>query len=83
MNLYLLTTNGLGDYHVIANNPTEAQEFLKQTLDKQNYGFSYQRRVTNIQWIAEEPSTALSDKSQPFLSDKSKKLLIIANWKVK
>jgi hypothetical protein len=47
-NLYLLTTKGLGNYHVLANSPTEAQDSLKRILDEQNYGNPDDRRIVNI-----------------------------------
>lgn len=76
-NLYFVTTQGLGDFHILANDPTEAQNALKKILDEQNYGTSDSRRITNIKWLAEAFGQALQDKSKPFLSDKSKRLLIV------
>lgn len=79
-NLYLVTTNGLGDYHVIADDPNTAQGALKAILDEQNYGNTDDRRVVNIKWLAEAFGQALHDKTKPFLSDKTKRLLIVQNW---
>ena len=76
-NLYLVTTNGLGDYHVLANDPTEAQNVLKRILDEQSYGTDDARRITNIKWLAEAFGKSLQDDAKPFLSDKSKRLLIV------
>ncbi len=79
-NLYLLTTNGLGDYYVLANDPTEAQKALIKILDDQNYGLYNDRRVINIKWITESFGKSLNDETKPFLSDKSKRLLIVKHW---
>ena len=79
-NLYLVTTSGLGDYHVLANDPTEAQNSLKRILDEQNYGTSDHRRIISIKWLAEAFGKSLSDDTKPFLSDKSKRLLIVKDW---
>jgi hypothetical protein len=79
-NLYLVTTSGLGDYHVLANDPTEAQNSLKRILDEQSYGTFDDRRITNIKWLAEAFSKSLNDNTKPFLSDKSKRLLIVSHW---
>jgi len=79
-NLYLLTTKGLGNYHALANDPTEAQDSLKRILDEQNYGNSDDRRIVNIEWIAEAFGKSSSNDTKPFLSDKSKRLLIVSHW---
>lgn len=79
-NLYLVTTNGLGDYHVLANDPTEAQNALKRILNEQRYGTPDDRRIINIKWLAEAFDTSLQDDAKPFLSDKSKRLLIVQHW---
>ena len=79
-NLYLATTQGLGDYHILANDPTEAQNALKKILDEQKYGTSDSRRITNIKWLAEAFGKALHDKAKHLLSDKSKRLLIVQHW---
>ena len=79
-NLYLVTTNGLGDYYVLANDPTEAQNALKAILDEQKFGSSDDRRIINIKWIAEAFSKSLNDDTKPFLSDKAKRLLIVQHW---
>lgn len=79
-NLYLLTTKGLGDFHIIANDPTEAQNALIKILQEQDYGLSEHRHVMNIQWLAEAPKESLQRDGKPFLSDKSKRLLIVKDW---
>jgi hypothetical protein len=53
MKLYRLV-NGLGDYWVIANDPTEAENKLKEVLDAGDYGFSSKRIVKEIHLVAEE-----------------------------
>lgn len=50
MTLYLLTTN-LGDFYVLANDPTRAVTKLEELLDKKDYGFSLNRKVVNIRVI--------------------------------
>lgn len=79
-NLYLVTTSSFCDYHVLANDPTEAQDALKRILDEQKYGTSDDRRITNIKWIAKAFDKSLHDDKKPFLSDKSKRLLIVQHW---
>lgn len=79
-NLYLLTTRGLGEYHVLANDPTEAESTLKRIFDEQKYGSSDDRRIVNIKWLAEAFSKSSNDETKPFLSDKSKRLLIVQHW---
>jgi len=54
MNLYLLTTEGLGDFYLVANNPLEAQKKLEGELNKADYGFDYKRKVKVIKHLAEE-----------------------------
>lgn len=52
MNLYLLT-NKLRDWYVLSTSPTHAQEKLVALLNKADYGFKSDRKVTNIQLLAE------------------------------
>lgn len=54
MKLYRLTTKGLGDYWVVAKDPTDAETKLKHILDSKDYGFTDGRKVTTIEVIAEE-----------------------------
>lgn len=80
-NLYLISTNGLGQFYVIANDPTEAEKALIKIFDDQDYGFKKDRRVTNIQWLAEEAfKPDYQDNKKPFLSDKETRLLIVQHW---
>lgn len=53
MKLFRLETVGLGDYWVIANDPTEAEIALGKILDGSNYGFYEKRTVKTINYIAE------------------------------
>ncbi len=62
MKLYKLTT-GLGDYWVIANDPTQAEHKLTTILDVADYGLTKKRIVTQINLIADE----IKDE---FLTDK-------------
>jgi hypothetical protein len=52
-NLYLVTC-GLGQLYVISTDYTTAQEKVEYELEKSNYGFSKDRKVTNIKLLAEE-----------------------------
>lgn len=76
-NLYLLTTKGLGDFYVLASDPTKAQESLIKVLDYGKYGFDEDRFVTNIQWITESLEQLTTDGCKYNLSDKSARLLIV------
>lgn len=51
-NLYLLTC-GAGNYYVLAESPNNAKQLLEDALDKANYDFSSNRKVTNIKLLAE------------------------------
>lgn len=53
MKLYKLTT-GLGDYFVVASDPTEAEQKLSKLLNENDYGYSRNRRVTKFEVLAEE-----------------------------
>jgi hypothetical protein len=52
MKLYKIE-NGIGTYWVIAEHPTEAEEKLQSILDKNNYGFSANRKALSITIVAE------------------------------
>lgn len=52
MKLYGLKT-GLGYYHVVADHPTEAVDKFTKIMTDSNYGFSSQRKVLQIDIIAE------------------------------
>lgn len=53
MKLYLLTTK-LGEFYVVATTATIAEEYLIEQLDKADYGFFNDRKVTNIKILAEK-----------------------------
>lgn len=53
-NLYLVKTKKLGDYYVIADNPTDAQQKVEGDLTKSAYGFTQDREVEVIQLLAKE-----------------------------
>lgn len=80
-NLYLLSTAALGDYYVIASDPTDAQNFLVEALNSQNYGYFVDRVVTNIKLVAMSAGSSLQNKSMPCVSDRNKRLLIVEDWK--
>jgi hypothetical protein len=50
--LYLLTTAGLGDYYIVAKDPTSAESSLSKLLYSQDYGSSISRVVNNIKLLA-------------------------------
>lgn len=54
MKLYLLKTKGLKDFYVVAEDPTEACNRLTSMLNKSDYGFSDNRRITQIDILADE-----------------------------
>lgn len=54
MNLYLLETQKLGDFYLIAKTPNDAKDKLEGDLDKADYGFSDDRKVKVITLLAEE-----------------------------
>jgi hypothetical protein len=78
--LYLLTTAGLGDYYVLATNPSEAEESLVKILNEQDYGFRDERRVVNIAILTSSFYPNYANKSKPNLTDKSSRLLIVGDW---
>ena len=61
MNLYLLE-NELGDWYVIAKDPTAAQKDLESRLDLEEYGFREERAVKNIKLLATELTSGLNQK---------------------
>jgi hypothetical protein len=79
-NLYLVSTSGLGQFHVIANDPTEAENALVKIFNEQDYGFRGDRRVIDIKWLAEAFKPDFRDNKKPFLSDKETRLLIVQHW---
>lgn len=52
MKLYLLSTVGLGDYYVVAEDPTSAESILSKLLYSQDYGYSNSRIINNIKLLA-------------------------------
>jgi len=79
-NLYLVSTSGLGQFHVIANDPTEAERALIKIFNDQDYGFRSDRRVTDIKWLAEALKPDYRDNKKPIISDKETRLLIVQHW---
>ena len=64
-------SNGLGDYYVIANDPTEANNKLKEVLDAgQGYGFSSNRKTKSIIPVAEEIEKSSSTMSPYDLTER-------------
>jgi hypothetical protein len=61
LNLYRLH-NGLGDWYVVAEDPTVAQKDLEGRLNLQEYGFSNERKTTRIDLLARELGPGLNEK---------------------
>lgn len=54
MELYLVSTVGLGDFYVVEKCPTSAAVKLGRLLSKSDYGLSDDRIVTNIKILGKE-----------------------------
>ena len=54
MTLYLLTTVSLGDFYVISETSSQAEQLLINALDEAQYGFTSQRKTINIKILTEE-----------------------------
>jgi hypothetical protein len=72
MNLYLCH-NGIGDYYVVAPDPTTAQNNLEYVLNnggmrQEGYGFTDDRKVKSIKLVAE--SISIDSKGHPYLTNK-------------
>lgn len=54
MKLYLVSTVGFGDYYIIANDPTSAENKILSILNESDYGFSSERGVIkhNDKWVS-------------------------------
>lgn len=68
MNLYLLTTTGLGDYYVVASDPTSAECHLKSMLDSADYGYTHNRKVVNIKLMATKVQNDFGVSKRPNFS---------------
>jgi hypothetical protein len=80
MNLYCLKTKSINhNYYVVAEHPTQAQEYLKNMLDLANYDFSSNRETIEISLIAKQ---VVGWKGKPCISDVNN-LLIVENEKEK
>lgn len=79
--LYLLKTNRLGEFYVLAKDPTEAENALMEMFEKVDYGFSNYRTVESITFLAENIRSFSGSKKEPFISDSKKQLLIVDEWK--
>ena len=61
-NLYLVKTKNLGEFYVIADNPTDAQEKVEGDLTKASYGFDKDRAVVQINVLGKEVQDFPRDK---------------------
>lgn len=78
MNLYILETNKMGNFYVIAKTPNDAKEKLEGDLNKANYGLSDSREVRVITLLAKEIGNFPVDI--PNFSSKNK-LLFLSSMK--
>lgn len=62
MNLYKLSTKGLGEYFVIDESPNDAQEALTKLLNKAEYGFSFDRKVESITLMSSQVTEGFTGK---------------------
>jgi len=62
MKLFLLTTDGLGDYYIIAETPNDAEKILEIQLNEADYGFNSGRIVRNIKIITNEIKIGFNGK---------------------
>ncbi len=74
MKLYLLTTKGLGDFYMVADSPSDAENTLREELDKANYGYEDNRDVLNIQFLAKELESLRAEEPL-FFSSKNNLIL--------
>lgn len=64
--LFLVSTKGLGDFYIVATTPNDAETTLTSALNKTDYGFSKDRKITNIKILADQLMDFPSGK--PFFS---------------
>ncbi len=69
MNLYLLYTDKLGSYYVVARDHTDAIQKLQGEMDKANCGIPENREVTLIKLVAKELKEF--PKNQPYISNEN------------
>lgn len=62
MKLFLLTTDKLGDYYIIAETPNDAEKLLTTQLNEADYGFTSNRIVRNIKILTNEIKIGFNDK---------------------
>ena len=62
MELFLLTTEGLGNFYIVENDPTSARTRLTELLIKSDYGLSKDRKIINIEILASEISNFPKNK---------------------
>lgn len=74
MNLYLLSTQGLGDFYVVSESPNDAIAHLNKLLDIADYGFTDRRKVINTKLLSEEVYE-FSDTGRPFFSSGNRLIL--------
>lgn len=51
INLYMVTTKGIGDFYAIAKSYDDAAEAVKDALDKADYGFYGDREVRSVKLV--------------------------------
>ena len=76
MKLFILTTDGLGSYSVIAETPNDAMKLLTDALNDADYGFTKDRHIREIEIVTEE--VIIGFNNEPHFSNNHK--LITSNW---
>jgi hypothetical protein len=66
--LYKLT-NGIGNYYVVAPDPTSAVKKLEDKLNEASFGWSGNRIVHTIAVVAKEIENRLDGKPESFRAD--------------
>lgn len=74
MKLYLLETQGLNSFYVVAKDPTEAENRLKKLLEEGDFGFTSRRLVTSINLLSEEVPL-FGGKPKPNFNDEYRLIL--------
>ena len=73
MTLYLITTEGLGDYYAIANTFDEAANMLTSKLKEAEYGFSKKRVVKGISIVTNKVTS--DGRSKPHFTDNNRLII--------
>lgn len=75
MNLYKVTTSGIGCFYVISTDFTSASDIVKSTLDKADYGFTHKREVKEIELVTKEIMNYSIGKKEPYITDENRLII--------